>query len=112
MTWGRSVLIALDQLGNSLTGGRPDVTVSARLGFLALVRGSVTGELLGMLVDAVFYAVDGAGHCAQAYYKHEGKVIVEGHWTSLVGLWLITIPFCVVIFPFTLVSGAIMRMKK
>lgn len=71
-----NILVALDQLLSALIGGDPDETISSRLGKAA--RGDygrlqvvlwtpVTG-----LVDLVFLAFDGPGHCRRSIEEEEG----------------------------------------
>lgn len=48
--WGVSVLMALNQLGNALTGGNPDMSMSARAGY-AREKGSKGGALACKLLD-------------------------------------------------------------
>lgn len=61
-----AVLISLDQLGNALTGGHPDVTVSARLGMAQYSGEGWLMKSLSRLVDFCFAPVE-SKHCLNAY---------------------------------------------
>lgn len=63
MTWGRRLLVALDQLGNTLCDGDPDETISSRVGKAAL-KGKRWGLVCEYLINALFRAVTGErDHC-------------------------------------------------
>ena len=72
MTYAKSVLIAIDQLGNALAGGNPDCTISGRIGYYqqsAVEPYLWYWELLAWVVNLTFYPFDGPDHCKQAYEK-------------------------------------------
>lgn len=48
------LLIALDQLGNTLLGGRPDHTISGRVGHRAL-QGKRFYLLMEIVIDNIFF---------------------------------------------------------
>ena len=50
--------ISQDQLVNAIHGGNPDVTVSSRIGFMAL-KGSKTAAAMARVVDLLFYIAIG-----------------------------------------------------
>lgn len=69
MTWGRSVLIAADQLVNALLGGWPDETLSSRAW-----RWHVAGQRSWpcTLIDGLFFWED--AHCFASYVsEREGR---------------------------------------
>ena len=69
MTWGKSVLIAADQLVNALLGGWPDETLSSRAW-----RWHVAGlrSWPCRLIDSLFFWED--NHCFAAYIsEREGR---------------------------------------
>ncbi len=69
MTWGRSVLIAADQLVNALLGGWPDETLSSRAWRLH-VAGLRSWPC--RLIDSLFFWED--NHCFAAYIsEREGR---------------------------------------
>lgn len=92
------LLISFDQLGNAIAGGNPDVTISARLYYLSEVREVLIARWLMLLVDFVFYPVDGVAHCEKAYINHEDEDIRRGSDVALIALCLITLPFLLPIY--------------
>lgn len=60
--WAYNVLIAFDQLGNALSGGNPDETISSRLGRLKLANGGTVPKrawfYLARPLDAVLEWID------------------------------------------------------
>lgn len=72
------VLISIDQLGNTIAGGHPDVTISARTGYFANVEKTglrVWWRCMEKIIDFSFRPIDGPRHCYRAYKKDkdEGK---------------------------------------
>ena len=70
MSYFKNVLISIDQLGNTICGGDPDSTISARVGYYALTSRSATKYywlVLQWIIDTTFWPVDGKGHCLQAF---------------------------------------------
>jgi len=65
-----SVLVALDQLANALTGGNPDMTISARIGQFA--PGSAYWGTLERLVDWAFAPIQ-RRHCWKAFISEIGR---------------------------------------
>lgn len=76
--WLWNVLIAIDQLGNAIAGGNPDITISARVGYFANKsqqrRFRFYWKFLETIIDFTFYPIDGPNHCLKALEKDE-----EGH---------------------------------
>ncbi len=65
-----NILVSLDQLGNTLCGGDPDFTISARVGYFAETRTSATKyywKFFESIINFTFWPVDGPGHCRQAF---------------------------------------------
>lgn len=81
MSWLSENLLAIDQQGNALCGGRAINTVSARVGFLAGAAGYKRAagiplrsqdhywQAVEALIDWGFEPLDGEAHCSQAYLK-------------------------------------------
>jgi hypothetical protein len=63
-------LIGLDQLVNTLTGGYPDETLSARCGRLGYRNPYKQWE---KLINALFYLWQGPDHCKNAYKKEKQR---------------------------------------
>lgn len=90
------LLVSLNQLGNTIAGGNPDVTISARLHH---VNSTKIGAILEMLVDLVFLPVDGFDHCKKAYERASDERMRRG---SDVGLFLVAmfaLLFAPIIYP-------------
>ena len=91
------LLIAIDQLGNALSGGNEDVTISARLGYLDLTRNIWLVKLLVIVVDTTFLPVDGPDHCEQAMINELSRDIRRGSDLGLFVMGLLVIPACVIL---------------
>ncbi len=99
MGWLKGVLVAIDQLGNAIAGGNPDVTISARTGYFANVFKTnlrFYWKSLEYIIDFTFYPIDGPNHCYQAYLadKEEEKHKLGSDIMRLI-LSLITIIACI-----------------
>lgn len=69
-----NVLYAVDQLGNALSGGDPDETISSRLGKMKADYGGVIPWRfpLARIIDKVLNDID-PNHSIDAIEKDEGK---------------------------------------
>lgn len=65
----RRVLIAIDQLFNTVLGGDPDETISSRLGKAART-GSTKAKVACWLIGKVFF--HNTRHCSEAIEEDEG----------------------------------------
>ena len=68
--WPLNVLIAIDQLGNAIAAGKPDVTISARVGeFAQRKKDRMWGywKFLEGVINWAFKPINGDNHCACAY---------------------------------------------
>lgn len=65
-----NLLIAIDQLGNTLIGGYPDETISSRAGKGAL-RGSVFWTFAATFIDILFLPFE-RDHCRKSIEYDEG----------------------------------------
>lgn len=100
MTWIGRIFIAIDQLGNALAGGNPDVTISQRLGYLFAYRRMKWTTFLMRVVDFTFYAVDGKRHCLTSYLNDEERSETKykrGNDIALAILGVIVVPSCVLL---------------
>ncbi len=81
MGYGMNILISIDQLGNTLSGGNPDSTISARVGYFSKHPEKTQLKLywksLEKLINFSFKPLDGPNHCHQAYDKEGGKAYVK-----------------------------------
>lgn len=72
MTYIRRVLIAIDQLGNTITGGDPDETISSRTG-KAAIAGKRWALILERIINAIFLHLTGErDHCRANIEGDEG----------------------------------------
>ncbi|REE01102.1 hypothetical protein [Marinoscillum furvescens] len=96
---------AISQLGNALSGGNPDISVSARIGFMSLIMrsDSLFWIVCRVIVDFTFYPVDGKGHCKNAYLSDidEDFKVGQGWVPGLVIMSILMILFCLVLSPIT-----------
>ncbi len=67
MNWFSAVCLGTDQLVNAITGGNPDISISARIGYHVRQSRSTYWKTLSKIVDVTFYPLDGAGHCDLSY---------------------------------------------
>jgi hypothetical protein len=71
MPYWLNVLIAIDQLGNTIAGGNPDNTISGRVGFFAsdlhLSKIKSYWKALEQIIDFTFEPIQGPGHCFRAW---------------------------------------------
>ena len=61
------ILQALSQLGNALSGGNPDISISARIG--QKNKSTRYWRFATWVVDTVFEPWDGKEHCRKAYNR-------------------------------------------
>ena len=72
-SWPVAVLVAIDQLGNTIAGGNPDSTISARVGYFSAkaIRGKGYWKGLEAIIDFAFRPIDGPRHCYQAWQAED-----------------------------------------
>jgi hypothetical protein len=66
----RNILIGVDQLANTMLGGWPDETLSARCGRLGH---RYPYKAWAALIDAIFLPFQGPNHCRNAYLKEKTR---------------------------------------
>ena len=72
------VLIGLDQLGNALLGGRPDHTISGRVGYASKI-GKWWGRPAEIFIDTLFWF--DPDHCQKAIeYDEVNKPLAKFPW--------------------------------
>jgi len=100
MSWIKGVLIAIDQLGNAIAGGNPDVTISARTGYFAnefKTKLQFYWKTMEYIINFAFYPIDGPDHCHKAYKADEDESHKAGSDFMRAILGLITIAACILI---------------
>lgn len=97
-SWIMNILVAIDQLGNAITGGNPDSTISARIGyFMSICTGSLKKywRFLEAVVDFTFQPIDGKKHCKQAYESDKEEYFNKGNILTRVVLLIIVVLVCI-----------------
>ena len=82
MSYIFNFFVSLDQLANTLAGGYPDNTISARVGYYTEKYYKpdeipMKWKLFRFIINFTFYPVDGKGHCKDAYFKDAGEKFDE-----------------------------------
>jgi hypothetical protein len=98
MSYFRNLFIAIDQLGNALTGGNPDVTISARTGYFANVEHTSLRwwwKCMESVINFTFLPIDGPDHCMLAYRNDKEGRSVEGNDFMRALLGVLVIMNCV-----------------
>lgn len=102
MGYVKNILVGVDQTGNAVAGGNPDVTISGRIGYYSHhAHSSVRWFwiILEFIVDATFYPLDGKGHCHTAYHLDEDENYnPKQNPIMLFILSLITVGSCLILF--------------
>ena len=91
------LLNALSQLGNTVIGGNPDVSISARIGEYNYFYNSTFYRIVEKIVDFTFEPIDGKGHCRKAYLndRYEDFTIGRGSEIGAFFMVIIVLIFCV-----------------
>ncbi|MCB9251803.1 MAG: hypothetical protein H6605_05010 [Flavobacteriales bacterium] len=101
MGYFRNLLISIDQLGNTICGGDPDSTISARVGYFALrSSGSQVYFWKGLqkVINFTFWPVDGHDHCLKAFHNDPLETFYDNRGDFFrIGLSVIVVPLCVLI---------------
>ncbi|WP_372646145.1 hypothetical protein [Ancylomarina sp.] len=99
MSYLSNFFVSLDQLGNTLAGGHPDNTISARIGYYNYhddycKETALHWRLFRQIVDTTFYPVYGEGHCHEAYYNEAGEYFDDTKNWAIAILAIFIIPCC------------------
>jgi hypothetical protein len=101
LQWIWNILIAIDQLGNTIAGGNPDITISARVGYFANLSSNRTfyyyWSFLEFVIDLTFYPLDGPKHCLKSLEDDNEECHVHGSDLMRALLGLIAVTACVLI---------------
>ncbi len=102
MSYLSNFFVSLDQLGNTLAGGNPDNTISARIGYYNYhddycKEPALHWKLFRLIVDKTFYPVDGERHCHEAYHNDAGEYFDETKNWAIAILAVFIIPSCICI---------------
>ena len=115
MSWILNVLIAIDQLGNAITGGNPDNTISARAAHFSRFSDSKFKhywKIIEKIIDLTFEPVDGENHCLKSYHNEKGHHFGEGSDIArgILGLG-VAVVCLILLIPFHIVGKIISLIK-
>ena len=103
MSYFSNLFVAIDQLLNTVAGGNPDNTISARIGYYNFDKSQIGNtkwywKWFMKIVDTTFSPIDGKGHCDEAYHNDAGESFDKKTKNWAIGiLMIIIIPTCTVI---------------
>ncbi|MGZ2371584.1 hypothetical protein ACXR6G_17525 [Ancylomarina sp. YFZ004] len=102
MSYSSNFFVSLDQLGNTIAGGNPDNTISARIGYYNYhddysKEPALHWKLFMYIVDTTFYPIDGERHCHEAYHNDSGEYFDETKNWAIAILAIFIIPCCLLI---------------
>jgi hypothetical protein len=100
LSWPMKVLIAIDQLGNAIADGNPDVTISARVGEFArrVDKNQLFWRTMESIINLAFLPVDGPDHCYNAFKDEPGEKETQGNDVARAILCTFVLVFCPIIF--------------
>lgn len=104
MSYFENVLIAIDQLGNALAAGNPDVTISARTGYFANIEKTAMRwwwKTMEFIINFAFKPFDGPNHCLDSYYSDQESSHSEGSDLARGFIGLLIVFLCPYIALFT-----------
>lgn len=104
MTWLSRTLHWVDLTGNLITGGSPNETISARVGYHASY-GWWYWRLLEAVIDWAFYPLDGDHHCLQKYIEAKFGHYQDVSWLSAIPLAFFVLISCPIIASVTYWRG-------
>jgi hypothetical protein len=112
-------LVQLDRLGNALSGGNPETTISGRTGFYAIARKNPYWRITASIIDFTFKPIDGPEHCYFAWKMEKSFSHRRGNDVGLILLSLFVLATCPIICVFTYGSnlwdglvGLVQRLKR
>jgi hypothetical protein len=78
----------ISQIGNALSGGRADISISARCGYFGSVKKDERYTKMQKFIDWTFEPIEEEGHCLRAYLKDPNE---DYGWNKLgeVGIFII-----------------------
>jgi len=79
MTYLLNVLIAFDQLINTLIGGYPDETISASA-WLGEQQGRIIPKIMRPVIDFLFLPFE-SNHCCKAFYAERRRTQLPSSYT-------------------------------
>lgn len=95
------IVNGVSQLGNAISGGSPDISISARIG--QKQHKHWFWSMCAAIVNFTFYPIDGHDHCLNAYFadRYEDYSVGHGNAFGLVIMTILMLFVCSVAIPFT-----------
>jgi len=101
MPYWFNLLVAIDQLGNTIADGNPDNTISARVGYFASdehkSRLKAYWKMLERIIDFTFEPIQGPGHCHNAWLAEADETDTQGTYIARIVLGIFVALGCIVI---------------
>ena len=89
---------SLSQLGNTLTNGDLDVSISGRIGYNYIKHPNWFWKMCRAVVDFTFYPIEGWGHCKRAYKADLNEEYTPGGSVKgLAFMSLLMMIFCILL---------------
>lgn len=110
-----NLMVAIDQLGNAVTGGEADSTVSARVGYYSYKKYTKRKwrngfwKTLRTAIDWAFKPLDGPEHCRQAYEADSQERFVQGSDVAMFFLGLLVLIMAPILGVLIRVGSLLMR---
>ena len=104
MSYFKNLFVAIDQLGNSLGAGNPDVTISARTGYFANIgetKIKFWWKFMELIINFAFLPFDGPNHCLDSYNDDEESGHKEGSDIARAFIGILIVLICPFIAIFT-----------
>jgi hypothetical protein len=77
MTYWKRLAIAVDQFLNTLMGGYPDETLSARAHRRGTLEGSTKWRGFERVFDLMFFWEQNPGHCQRSFISEMGRMHLQ-----------------------------------
>lgn len=120
MGYVHNLLLSLDQLANTICGGNPDNTISARVGYFAEVNQNANKwywKTTQTVIDFTYWPVDGENHCKLAFEADPEEIFNDNNgdffrfFMSLI-IIAVCIPLIVILYLGWLVARLFGSKKK
>jgi hypothetical protein len=105
MSYVHNLIVSIDQLLNTICGGDPDNTISARVGYFSNIRKwkAPTKKLIKWywkttekIINCTYMPAEGSGHCLDAYKADPEEAYDDNNcWPALFFMSLIIISICI-----------------
>lgn len=106
-----NLLMAVDQLGNAIAGGNPDVSVSGHVGCMSYTTKHWYWRTMECIIDYTFAPVDSPLHCYTTYLNDNDIDYSIESVPRMLALSLIALPTCIILFPFVRILGLFIHEK-